>query len=153
MRISGTYLDRLYIKVLPFTGSLFLFGLLIVSDKLLVFLSFLGLSLFIWIQDMLYIHFKHKKLQSLHVDNGTIRIGTELIFPDNIEQINPLKIMQGRIAVEVLEFHLANGSCLRVLDKPVNIWTVTSNKPSKTVMSILDEFPELSNKIEKPQIM
>lgn len=152
MKISGTFWDRLCKKVLPFTGVTFVLCLF-VAAKVIVIAAFVGMTLFMWGMDWLLIHLRYKNLEPLFIEGDALYFGNNRIMPSEIERIEPYQLLWGRIGLEILKFYLTNGQSLKVLDKPVNFFKVSSKEPSKTVRVIIAQYPELTEKLQKTKVL
>lgn len=151
MQINGTYWDRLKKKILPIT-TIGIFPCVFLFPKKWLFLiaAFFGATLLFWAMDWMTIRLRYKKFKTLSIEDGIFRFDDIIIKPEDIEQIQPIEMMWSpAMAVEILNFYLLNGQCLKVLDKPVNFFKVTSKEPSKTVVIIINEFPQLKDKLQK----
>jgi hypothetical protein len=161
MLISGTFLDRLIWKALPLTVPLVLINFFInrlihsvwVDNETLLInvYLFFGGSLFMWVMDTGHILWKHKRLHSVYLDTGFIRLNNKSVLPEDIISIQPYNASQGRLIVELLLFQLSDGSIIKSLDKPCNLWKVRTEKPSKAVKRLIEHFPNLAYRLKPTQ--
>ena len=152
MRLSGTYLDRLLINVLPFT----FIGSLIIhfakkSSLEITLLLFGFTTLLFWALDSLFIFFK--RLKTLRMDNG-IYLDEVQVSPKDIIQIIPVSDSRRRWEFKTIKFIVKKeGSfeTISVMEKPRSIIEDIMGKKSKTLGPLFEEFPELRKKLEPPQ--
>jgi hypothetical protein len=147
MRINGTYLDRLLWCVLPYMiivgSTLYVF----IGEKIDLLILLIPTTL-LWLLDSSTIYFK--KLKTLRI-NQTLFFDKKEITSDNIVQIKPEKIVQGRFTYNAIKFTVRENGKLekyRVLAKPILIF---SKKRSKTFDLLFEQFPELELKLSKAE--
>jgi len=161
MLISGTFWDRLFWKTLPLTVPLVLFSFIInrlihfvwVDNETLsvsIYLLFGG-SLFMWAIDTGHILWKHRQLHRVYIEKDFIRLDHKSVLPEDIISIQPYNASQGRLSVELILFQLSDGSVIKSLDKPCNVWKVYTEKPSKAVKLLIEHFPDLSDRLKPIQ--
>ena len=151
MRISGSYIDRLFIGILP----LMIIAVLLVR----IFMSFMAtrgnnlvlvgilLTFIFWLFDSLVI--LRRKTKSLVLNNG-IYFGGELIDPKSILKIVPFNCGTTRWEIEMIEFTIADGRVIYVLDKPYSFFKpFMKSTPSKTVRLLVNAYPGLKAKVRK----
>src|SRR5688572_20276786 len=152
MRISGSYIDRLFIGILP----LMIIAVLLVR----IFMSFMATSAnnlvvpvgilvtsILWLFDSLVI--LKRKTKSLVLNNG-IYFGGELIDPKSILKIVPFNCGTTRWEIEMIEFTIADGRVIYVLDKPYSFFKpFMKSTPSKTVRLLVNAYPGLKAKVRK----
>src|SRR5688572_11254087 len=151
MRISGSYIDRFFIVILP----LMITGVLLVR----IFMSFMAtrgnnlvlvgilLTFIFWLFDSLVI--LRRKTKSLVLNNG-IYFGGELIDPKSILKIVPFNCGTARWEIEMIEFTMADGRVIYVLDKPYSFFKPFMKiTPSKTVRLLVNAYPGLMAKVRK----
>ena len=161
MLISGTFLDRLIWKTLPLTVPLvplifiinrLMFSVWVDSETLSICVYlFFGGSLFMWALDTGNILWKHKRLHRVYIDKGFIQLDHKSVLPDDIISIQPYNASQGRLYVELILFELSDGSVIKSLDKPCNVWKVRTEKPSKAIRRLIEHFPNLADRLKPTQ--
>ena len=147
MKISGTYLDRLLLIILPLLVVVWLFHSLVKKEDLeanvYIFLIFAGV---LWIIDSCVLALK--KIKPLYLKD-TVYIGDRKIDPKCIIKIIPLT--QGaRWEYKSIEIQvLADGKIekFRVLPKPVFFINYIMGHKSSTIKILVDRFPELKDKV------
>lgn len=148
MRISGTYIERLFIYVLP----LMLFGYITLTlfmsnlNKIII-IVFSILTLVFWFIDTLWIF--SKKIKPLIIDNG-IYFGKEKIDIKAIDKIVNFNAGTTRWDINMIEFTFIDGSIINVLDKPQAFFQYFFTKaPSKTTTLLFEKYPNLKTKLRK----
>ncbi len=143
MTLSGTYLDRLLLNVLPWTIFAAIFSYFSGGDFNVYVLIIL--TTILWAIDTLIIYFKFKKPKPLRV-NDSLWIGDENISPTDIDTITPVTDQRMKWSLKMIEFSLTDGRKLMVIDKPQTFVENLMNKPSKTLKKLFAEYPELKTK-------
>lgn len=101
-----------------------------------------------WTMDTGHILWKHKRLHKVYIDKGFIRFDHKSVPPEDIISIQPYNASQGRLSVELILFQLSDGSVIKSLDKPCNVWKVYTEKPSKAVIGLIEHFPILIHSLK-----
>ncbi|HLP38086.1 hypothetical protein [Lacibacter sp.] len=149
MRINGTYIERLFVVILPLmiAGILIVWllaGVTKINLNELVFVCTL-IACFFWLIDSIWI--ATKKVKSLILDNG-IYFGGELIAVTSIIKIVPFNNGTTRWEIEMLEFTLSDSRVIYVLDKPYPIYKpFLKNTGSKTLALLIKYYPGLKSRI------
>lgn len=149
MRINGTYIERLFVVILPLMiAGILILWLLVGVTKInlneLVFVCTI-IACFFWLIDSIWI--ATKKVKSLILDNG-IYFGGELIAVTSIIKIVPFNNGTTRWEIEMLEFTLSDSRVIYVLDKPYPIYKpFLKNTGSKTLALLIKYYPGLKSKI------
>ena len=150
MKLSGTYLDRLLICIIPWTftvGGLLWF--LDRSDATLYGFSILTGAL--WLLDSCIIFFKFRQPKVLRWKNA-LYYGTRLISPNDIATITPVTDNRPRWSFEMIELKLQNGEILYTIDKP-HLLAFFNDKFKKTIASLVTHCPELESKIAPEKVI
>jgi len=147
MRLSGNYIDRLLISVLPWTFFVSIIIHLANSGDLkrtaFVFLMTTGAF---WLMDTLIIFFKYKNPKILRF-NSTLFWGDKEISPKEIFRIKPITDKRYRWSFDMIEVSLTDGTTFFLIDKPNHFLADILGKPSKTLKRLTEEYPELDEKI------
>ena len=148
MRLNGTYLDRLIIKIIPITviASVLLYFSKQTTLKSIV-LAGIILTLFLWILDSFIIYRRHpismKLTDELFFDNI-------LISPSDIEDIRQITCKPGRFWTwEYFEFSIRIGNDLKifnVIEKPQTLIETWLGKESRTLTPLFTRFPDVKKK-------
>ena len=149
MRLSGTYVERLIVCILPIT---FIVCLLIYLTKKtspnIVVGLFFGITLLFWIIDTLVFYFRKPKRLEV---KGDIVIGRQKVNVVDIMQIRLITYKPGRYWTwEFIEFVIKQGDSFQtvnVMQKPVTIIGTFQGVDSKTLSKLLNLHPELENKV------
>jgi hypothetical protein len=143
MILSGTYIDRLFLVVLPW--SIFAGTIIYISEGEINIQALLIFTVALWITDTLIIYFKFKQPKTLRV-NDSLWIGDEAISPIDIQTITPVSDKRMRWSFKMIEFLLKDGRKFMVIDKPQTLVEGLMNKPSKTLKKLFAEYPDLKTK-------
>lgn len=121
MRISGNYLDRLLINVLPVVALVSIISHFArTNDLKQTIIVFFMTSAAFWIMDTLVIFFKFKKPKVLKFD-GTLSWGSREILPNEIFRIRPITDKRYRWSFDMIEVSLIDGTTFFLIDKPNHI--------------------------------
>lgn len=148
MRISGNYFDRLLINVLPWT---FVIGIILHFTKekgdlkQTAFVFLISTTAF-WLMDTLIIYFKFRNPKTLKLQSTLLWGDREILIKD-IFRIRPITDKRYRWSFDMIEFSLTDGTTFYLIDKPMHFIANILGKPSKTIRRLVEEYPELNDKI------
>jgi hypothetical protein len=154
MRLSGNYLDRLLISVLPWTFIISIIIHLTKGDndlKRTAFVFSITTAAF-WLMDTLIIFFKFRKPKTLKLQS-TLIWGDREISPKDIFSIRPITDKRYRWSFDMIEVQLTDGTTFFLIDKPNHFIADIMDKPSKTLKGLTEEYPELDEKIHGRHFM
>lgn len=149
MRLSGNYFDRLLLNILPYV----IVGIIVIyftkenTDPSALLFVLLILTVFFWTIDTLIIYIKFKKPKSLRINNAVLLLGNDVINPEDIVKITPVKDKRMRWTFKMIEFTLNDGRVFMIIDKPQTLIEDLKNKPSKTLEKLFEKYPELKTKL------
>jgi hypothetical protein len=146
MRLSGNYLERLFVNVIPWTLFASLVILMVRERIEKTVVTFLISTCAFWLLDTLVIFFKFKNPRSLKSSN-TLTWGGELISPHDIIEITPILDKRFKWSFRMVQFLLKDGRQFMVIDKPQTVIEDFMNKPSKTKKRLIEQHPELMSKV------
>lgn len=146
IRLSGNYIDRLLINVLPWIIGVTIVFYFINKNQKTIIATFLLSTMAFWLMDTLIIFFKYKNPKPLRY-NKSLFWGTNVIAINEITKITPIIDKRSRWSFRMVEFSLSNGTTFMVIDKPQTIISDFANKPSKTVQLLVSIYPELKSRI------
>jgi hypothetical protein len=145
MRISGTLLDRLIIKILPLCLAFGLVFYLTTNKTLLEFAKPFGAAI-LWLFDSMTI--LAKKIKRLSIKDNYLTFGKDVISFQDILSITPRKDKRRGIDIKTIEIeYLKDGSInkKRTITKPT--FLDLFGKKFKTVDILVDKFPNLRDKV------
>ena len=147
MRISGNYLDRLLINILPLVAlvSTILHFARTNDLKQTIIIFFISSAAF-WIMDAVVIFFKFKKPKVLKFDT-TLSWGGRRILSNEIFRIRPITDKRYRWSFDMIEVSLTDGTTFFLIDKPNHFIADMLGKPSKTIERLTELYPELDEKV------
>jgi hypothetical protein len=150
MRISGNYVDRLLSSVLPWTllGTGIVFITRAGRGRLIVLLlTFIILTIVLWIIDSLIIAVKYKNPKTLHIDNG-LYLGKSEIAVDDISQIAVFEDKRSKWSFQLIQIKMKDDRLFFVINKPNNFIDQLRNiPPLATVQVLCEAFPALADKV------
>ena len=151
MRISGSYLDRLLIKwlpivILPWSLVLIIMG---APPEVALYITITKgfiIAFILWAFDTLLL--VQKRIKSIYLKNGIIKIGSQEISPDDILSIRTVvdKRIGWNIKTLEVEF-LVNDSIQRArfITKPV---LLNFRKNSRTLSILEENYPFLKSRFD-----
>lgn len=148
MRLSGNYLERLLINIMPYTAIAGGIIYLNANNSKDSFLVFIITTFAFWLLDISIIFFKFKNPGRLSFDTQLKYKGKILPY-DEIDEIRPITDKRYRWSFEVVEFVLNNGSSFIVIDKPKLFFLSLLNDESKTIKLLLIKLPELKRVVKR----
>ena len=148
MLLSGRFIDRLIIKILPITAcvSILLYFSKTKSFESL-FAAFVLITLFFCIVDfgvMFYI--KPKRLRA----NGALILGSKKIEAADICSIKPTTYKLGRLGWNFIQITFKQSHAfetMNVMEKSTTYIGLIKGKDSKTLSALLKKYPELEEKV------
>ncbi len=147
MRLSGNYIDRLMVNILPWT---LIISIIIhftkVDDLKRTAFVFLITTAAFWLMDSLIIFFKFGKPKTLKLYTKLLW-GDREISPQDIFRITPITDKRYRWSFDMVEFNLTDGTMFYIIDKPKHFIADILGRPSKTIKLLLNEYPQLDDKI------
>jgi|GEM_PF-5452879 len=145
MLLSGTYLDRLFLNVLPYTGGIFITYYF--SGELRYWPIIMILTALLWILDSAVICIKFKNPKKLRY-RGNLWIGKQIIQTDDICSITPVTDQRFRWSFEMIEILMKDGTKHMIIDKPRTIIASITDRPSGTMKGLIKLYPELKVKMK-----
>lgn len=147
MRISGTLLDRLLIRFFPFA---FFLGVILYLTSTNDFLDFLKkwtvILLLLWMFDSVALI--TKKIRRLSIVDGKLKIGDDLVRPENLLAINKVRDERRGTVIRTIELEYLYNDMLRkvqIITKPT-LGDFFGRK-TKTIDILIDKFPILSTRV------
>lgn len=148
MRLSGNYFDRLLVNVLPWTLIISIIIHFTKNDndfKRTAIVFSISTAAF-WLMDTFIIFFKFRKPKTLKFQS-TLLWGDREISPKDIFRIRPITDKRYRWSFDMIEVSLNDGTTFFLIDKPNHFIADILGKPSKTIKLIIEEYPELDEKV------
>ena len=103
---------------------------------------------FAWIVESAFNYFK--KLGTLRIDNGNYINDTQ-VFPSDIISIRKIPDKGEFLSYRSLKIDLRLNNevrTIKIMEKPITIFDLYKKRTSKTLLPLLEAFPDLKNKVE-----
>jgi hypothetical protein len=148
MRLSGNYIDRLLINVLPRTLiiSIIIHLTKVDTDFKRTAVVFSITTAAFWLLDRLIIFFKFRRPKTLKLQS-TLLWGDREISTKDIFRIRPITDKLYRWSFNMIEVQLTDGTNFFLIDKPNHFKADIMGRQSKTIKHLLAEYPELDEKV------
>jgi hypothetical protein len=146
MIISGTYLERLVLVILPITIPITLL-LYFSTGEFNNLLIGIILAFLIWLLDTIIIYkkYKPKKVKFEKV----LLINDEKINLENIKSITPISDERMRWSFKLVVITLSDNRIFHFIEKPQFFINDIMDKPSKSIQIIIDYVPEIKDRIHE----
>lgn len=146
MIISGTYLERLVLVILPITIPITLL-LYFSTGEFINLLIGIILAFLIWLLDTIIIYkkYKPKKVKFEKI----LLISDEKINLENIKSITPISDERMRWNFKLVVITLSDNRIFHFIEKPQFFINDIMDKPSKSIQIIIDYVPELKDRIHE----
>lgn len=147
MRISGTLLDRLIVKILPLCLVFGLVFYMTTNKTLIEFAKPFGAAIAIlWLFDSLTL--LPKRIKRLTIENNYLTLGRDIISFGHILSITPMKDKRRGIDIKTIEIEYLKDGLIkkqRTITKP--IFFDLFGKKFKTIDILVGRFPNLRDKV------
>ncbi len=148
MTISGRYWDRLVLYIMPRIALVTIIVTVLKSGRFFVaVLTFISLTLILWLIDSLIIFFKYDKPKTLRIIDECLFLGDRLLDINEIDSILIFEDRRSKWSFDLIEIRLVNDDKFFIINKPVSILDKINDMQSDTISILRDNFPVLSDKI------
>lgn len=110
-------------------------------------LTFISLTLILWLIDSLIIFFKYDKPKTLRIIDECLFLGDRSLDINEIDSILIFEDRRSKWSFDLIEIRLVNDDKFFIINKPVSIIDKISEMQSDTIGILRDNFPVLSDKI------
>ncbi|RFC53663.1 hypothetical protein [Brumimicrobium aurantiacum] len=147
MTISGTYLDRFISIILPIVLLVSVI-LIITTREIYTLLVGIIIALLIWLLDTIILYKKYNKPVQVKIEKQLL-VNNEVIDSNDILSITPITDNRIRWDFKLVTITLSDNRIIHFIEKPQFFIHDIMDKPSKSIQLIIDNLPELKEKIQE----
>lgn len=147
MIISGTYLERFILIILPIVSPITVI-LFIATGEYYTLLVGILIAFLIWLFDTITLYKKYNKPVEVKIEKQ-LTVNNVVIDLNDIISITPITDERMRWSFKLVTITLSDNRIIYFIEKPQFFINYILDKPSKSIQIIIDNLPELKNKIQE----